>query len=155
MASPLTLDSISDLKTLVGKTIGVSDWVTVTQDRINRFADATGDHQWIHVDPERAKRESPFKQTVAHGYLTLSLTPFLLGQVLEVPESGSVINTGLEKMRLSAPVLVDSRVRLRVELKAARDMPRGGLRATFGFVVEVEGQKKPGCTADAVYVYFP
>jgi len=155
MSSPLTLNSVSDLKALVGKTIGISDWVTVTQDRINRFADATDDHQWIHVDPERAERESPFKQTVAHGYLTLSLAPFLLGQVLQVTGSASIINTGLEKMRLSAPVLVNSRVRMRVELKAARDMPRGGVRATFGFVFEVEGQKKPGCIADVIYVYYP
>ena len=147
--------SIGALKSLVGHKLGVSDWVTVSQEQINSFADATGDHQWIHVDVERAKRESPFKQPIAHGYLTISLAPVLLPQVVRVEGVRMAVNYGLESMRLPAPVPSGSRVRMSAELKDVREMPGGGARATFGLAFEVEGGGKPACIADAIYVYYP
>ena len=147
--------SIGALKNLVGQKLGVSDWVTVSQEQINSFAEATGDHQWIHVDVERAKRESPFKQPIAHGYLTISLAPVLLPQVVRVDGVRMAVNYGLESMRLPAPVPSGSRVRMSAELKDVREMPGGGARATFGLAFEVEGGSKPACIADAIYVYYP
>jgi acyl dehydratase len=152
---PTIIPSVRALKQHVGQHLGVSEWVTVTQERIQAFADATGDQQWIHVDVERARRESPFKEAIAHGYLTLSLAPGLLPQVLVVEGVRLGVNYGLEKMRLPAPVVAGSRVRLAVELKAVRDMPGGGARTTLGFTFEVEGGGKPACVADAIYVYYP
>ena len=147
--------SIAALKSLVGQKLGVSDWVTVSQQQINSFAEATGDHQWIHVDVERAKRESPFKQPIAHGYLTISLAPVLLPQVVRVEGVRMAVNYGLESMRLPAPVPAGARVRMSAELKDVREMPGGGARATFGLAFEVEGGGKPACIADAIYVYYP
>ena len=147
--------SIGALKSLVGQKLGVSDWVTVSQQQINSFAEATGDHQWIHVDVERAKRESPFKQPIAHGYLTISLAPVLLPQVVRVEGVRMAVNYGLESMRLPAPVPAGARVRMSAELKDVREMPGGGARATFGLAFEVEGGGKPACIADAIYVYYP
>ncbi len=155
MAIPIVIPSLSAVKDYVGKPLGPSDWLTITQERIDRFAEATGDRQWIHVDVERAQRESPFKQTIAHGYLTLSLLPVLLGQIVEVKRYTIALNTGIEKMRLPAPVPVGSRVRLRSQITAVRKLPRGGLRTTFACVFEVEGQSKPACLADAVIVLRP
>ena len=147
--------SIGALKSLVGQKLGVSDWVTVSQEQINSFAEATGDHQWIHVDVERAKRESPFKQPIAHGYLTISLAPVLLPQVVRVEGVKMAVNYGLESMRLPAPVPSGARVRMSAELKDVREMPGGGARATWGLTFEVEGGTKPVCVADAIYVYLP
>ena len=147
--------SIGALKELVGQKLGVSEWVTVSQEQINSFAEATGDHQWIHVDVERAKRESPFKQPIAHGYLTISLAPVLLPQVVRVEGVRMAVNYGLESMRLPAPVPAGSRVRMSGELKDVREMAGGGARATFGLTFEVEGGGKPACIADAIYVYYP
>jgi len=155
MAEPTVIPQIGALKDFVGRKLGVSDWVTVSQEQIQAFADATGDHQWIHVDVERARRESPFKAPIAHGYLTLSLAPVLLPQVVRVEGVRMAVNYGLDKMRLPAPVPAGSRVRLHAELKDVRDMPGGGARATFGLSFEVEGGSKPACIADAVYVYYP
>ncbi|MBS1104670.1 MAG: putative enoyl-CoA hydratase 1 [Deltaproteobacteria bacterium] len=152
---PTVVPSIGALKSLVGQKLGVSEWVTVTQQQINSFADATGDHQWIHVDVERAKRESPFKQPIAHGYLTISLAPVLLPQVVRVEGVRMAVNYGLESMRLPAPVPSGARVRMSAEMKDVRDMPGGGARVTFGMVFEVEGGAKPACIADAIYVYYP
>ena len=143
------------LSNLSGKSLGASNWVTVSQDQINAFADATGDHQWIHVDVERARRESPFKGTIAHGYLTLSLAPSLLPEIFRVEGARLGVNYGIEKMRLPAPVPAGARVRVLAELKDVRDMPGGGARATFGLVFEIEGGAKPACVADAIYVYYP
>jgi len=153
--APTVVPSIGALKSLVGQKLGVSDWVTVSQQQINSFAEATGDHQWIHVDVERAKRESPFKQPIAHGYLTISLAPVLLPQVVRVEGVRMAVNYGLESMRLPAPVPAGSRVRMSAELKDVREMPGGGARATFGLAFEVEGGGKPACIADAIYVYYP
>ena len=148
-------NSPKDLAAAVGKQLGHSDWIEITQDRINKFADATGDHQWIHVDVERAKRESPFKQPIAHGYLTISLAPVSLPQVVRVEGVRMAVNYGLESMRLPAPVPSGARVRMSAELKDVRDMSGGGARVTFGMVFEVEGGGKPACIADAIYVYYP
>ncbi|HTF35458.1 MAG TPA: MaoC family dehydratase [Myxococcota bacterium] len=155
MSSPTVIPSVRALKQFVGKSLGASNWVTVSQDQINAFADATGDHQWIHVDVERARRESPFKGTIAHGYLTLSLAPSLLPEIFRVEGARLGVNYGIEKMRLPAPVPAGARVRVLAELKDVRDMPGGGARATFGLVFEIEGGAKPACVADAIYVYYP
>jgi len=155
MSSPTVIPSVRALKQFVGKSLGASNWVTVSQDQINAFADATGDHQWIHVDVERARRESPFKGTIAHGYLTLSLAPSLLPEIFRVEGARLGVNYGIEKMRLPAPVPAGARVRVLAELKDVRDMPGGGARATFGLVFEIEGGAKPTCVADAIYVYYP
>jgi len=135
--------------------LGHSEWITVTQERIDAFAEATDDRQWIHTDVERARRESPWSETVAHGYLTLSLAPALMPQILDLRGFTRVINTGIEKMRLSSPVLAGSRVRLRAKIKHTRQMPRGGVRIVFHLVFEAEGMAKPACIADAIFVYFP
>jgi acyl dehydratase len=153
--APTVIPSIGELKGFVGKKLGASDWVTVSQQQIDAFAQATGDHQWIHVDVERAKRESPFKQPIAHGYLTISLAPVLLPQVVRVEGVRMAVNYGLESMRLPAPVPSGARVRMSAELKDVRDMPGGGARATWGLSFEVEGGSKPACVADAIYVYLP
>lgn len=155
MSSPTVIPSVRALKQFVGKSLGTSSWVTVSQEQINAFADATGDHQWIHVDTERARRESPFKATIAHGYLTLSLAPSLLPEIFRVEGARMGVNYGIDKMRLPAPVPAGARVRVLAELKDVRDMPGGGARATFGLVFEVEGGAKPACVADAIYVYYP
>ncbi len=155
MASPTIVSGIPELKSYVGKPLGMSDWVEVTQERIDAFAAATGDRQWIHVDVERARRESPFGQTIAHGYLTIALVPVLLPQILQIENASMVVNSGLEKMKLPSPVPAGARVRLGAEIKHVRDMPSGGARVVLSLRVEVEGATRPACTADAVYVYFP
>jgi len=155
MPSPTVIPSVRALKQFVGKSLGASSWVTVSQEQINAFAGATGDHQWIHVDTERARRESPFKGTIAHGYLTLSLAPSLLPEIFRVEGARMGVNYGIDKMRLPAPVPAGARVRVLAELKDVRDMPGGGARATFGLVFEIEGGAKPACVADAIYVYYP
>jgi acyl dehydratase len=149
------IPSLSAAKSFVGTQLGPTDWLTVTQARIDAFAEATDDRQWIHCDVERARRESPWKQTIAHGYLTLSLVPDLLARLLEIRGWKTAINTGLDKMRLSAPVPSGSRVRLHAEIKDVRDVPGDGVRITFGVRVEVEGNSKPACIASVNYVYFP
>jgi len=155
MATPTVIPSIGALKQFVGKPLGTSDWVTVTQEQINAFAEATGDHQWIHVDVERARTQSPFKTTIAHGYLTISLAPALLPQIVRVEGIRMGVNYGLDKMRLPAPVPAGARVRLTASIKDVREMPGGAARATFGLTFEVEGGTKPACSADAIYVYYP
>jgi acyl dehydratase len=147
-----------DLKGRVGDEVHVSDWLEVTQDRINAFADATGDHQWIHVDVARAARESPWGSTIAHGYLTLSLYPMLRGLVSsgEPPYPGAkqAINYGLDRLRFPSPVKAGSRVRARCTLLAVEEVA-GGLQITEKFTAEVEGQEKPACVAEAIMrLYF-
>jgi acyl dehydratase len=153
VAVQTVIPSAAAVKNFIGKPLGPSDWVEITQDRVDRFADATDDHQWIHVDPERARKESPFGAAVAHGYLTLSLAPALLGQILRVEGEPTVLNTGITKMKLSAPVLVGSRVRLHAEIAQAREMPGGSLRAVFDIKIETEGAEKPALRAGIALVY--
>jgi acyl dehydratase len=155
MADPTVVPDIPSLKSLTGRQLGESEWVTISQEQIDAFAEATGDHQWIHVDVERARRESPFQRTIAHGYLTLSLGPVLLPQIVRVEGIRMGVNYGLDKLRFPAPVPAGSRVRLAAELKDVRDMPGGGVRATFELTFEVEGGSKPACVAEALFVYYP
>jgi acyl dehydratase len=145
---------VAALKDWVDEPLGPTEWQTVSQEQIQAFADATGDHQWIHVDVERAERESPFKQPIAHGYLTLSLVPKLLAELLEVERMGSVVNSGIEKLRLQVPVPSGSRIRLAATIKSVRDLPTGGSRVAFAISVEVEGSPKPALTGTVVYLYF-
>jgi len=155
VSEPSVIPGVSALKEWVGRKLGPSDWVMVEQSRIDAFAEATGDHQWIHVDVERARRESPFGGPIAHGYLTLSLAPALLPQIVRVDGVRMGVNYGVEKMRLPAPVPSGARVRLSGEIKDVREMLGGGARVTFGMTFEVEGGGKPACVADAIYVYYP
>ena len=149
------IPSLGVLEEFVGQPLGPSDWVPVSQERIDLFAEATEDRQWIHTDPERASVEAPWKSTIAHGYLTLALTPHLLGRILQIDGCSSAVNTGLEKLRLSAPVPSGSRVRMRAEISDVRNLPRGGVRVTFAVRIEVEGASKPALRASVNYVYFP
>jgi acyl dehydratase len=149
---------LESLQAQVGQEIHCSDWVEITQQRINAFADATGDHQWIHVDPERAARESPWKATIAHGYLTLSLYPMLRGLVEAktpvFPGVRQVINYGLDKLRFPSAVLVGSRVRARCVLLKVEPVA-GGVQVSEQYTVEIEGQAKPACVAEAIMrMYF-
>jgi acyl dehydratase len=155
MGKPTVVPSIAALKDFVGSDFGASDWVHVGQQQIDAFAAATGDHQWIHVDAERARLESPFKTTIAHGYLTIALGPALMPQLIRVEGVRLAVNYGLDKMRLPAPVPSGSRVRLRARLKHVREMTGGAARVIFALTFEVEGASKPACVADAVIIYFP
>ena len=140
--------SADELKAAVGTHVGYSDWLEVDQERINLFADATGDHQWIHVDPDRAK-DGPFGTTIAHGYLTLSITNMFLPQLVTVSTSKLGINYGANKVRFPAPVPVDSRIRVGGEILEADDIP-GGVQMIVRLTVEVEGSEKPACVVESV-----
>lgn len=151
---PLVLETPDLLKDHVGRELAVTGWLPITQERILQFADATEDHQWIHVDRERAQRESPFGTTVAHGFLTLSLLSYFLHQVVEV--RGGVrlaVNYGLNKVRFPAPARVGSKLRARVSLQSFKEM-RSAREAIFSVTVEVEGGEKPCCVAEWVVLYF-
>jgi acyl dehydratase len=143
-----TLATIGDF---VGKELGVSDWTTVDQARINAFADCTGDHQWIHVDVERAQRESPFGGTVAHGYLTLSLLPMMHAQVGTLPGGiKAALNYGADKVRFITPVRAGARIRDRITLVGVEDKGGGRLLMTTRHTVEIEGEQKPALVADTL-----
>lgn len=154
MAEMVVIPTLEEVKDHVGRALGPSEWTAVSQERINAFADATDDHQWIHTDPDRASRESPWKTTIAHGYLTLALVPHLLAQVVAIGGWQTAVNTGLDKLRLSAAVPAGSRVRLRAEIKDTRQLPNDGLRVTFAVRVEVEGATKPALLANINFAYF-
>jgi acyl dehydratase len=142
------IKQLADFKALTGQEIAVSDWVTITQERINQFAEATGDFQWIHVDPAKAK-DSPFKSTIAHGFLTLSLVPMLLEQVVRMPSVKMGVNYGSNKVRFTNPVPVNSRVRGRFTVKEAEDIA-GGMQITVLATIEIEGVAKPACVAESI-----
>lgn len=147
------ITSIDDAKALVGVEVGLSDWVVIDQHRIDQFAEATADHQWIHVDTERATREMPDGKTIAHGYLTLALIPAFTGDFVHVENLARAINFGLNKVRFYAPVPVGSRLRGRaVVLKAQKRA--GALLLTCQVRLEVEGQRKPACVAETLGMYF-
>lgn len=151
--SKLIINSYEEFASHLGQQLGVSEWLTVDQDRINQFADATLDHQWIHVDPERAKVESPYKSTIAHGYLTLSLLPHLWGQIIEVNNLKMMVNYGMDKMRFGKPVLTGSRIRLNATLKNIENL-RGICKAEISFTIEIEGQRKPALEGVATFLYY-
>jgi acyl dehydratase len=149
-ASTRTTTTIAELPSLKGQELGTSDWFEVTQDRVNTFADATDDHQWIHVDVERAKAESPFGGPIGHGSLTLSLIVPMYAQVLTVSDATMGVNYGLNKVRFPAPVPVGSKIRLTATLNDVTEIA-GGLQLTIGSVIEREGGEKPVCIAELVF----
>jgi acyl dehydratase len=144
--------ALADLPSMVGKHLGFGEWETIDQEKINRFADATGDHQWIHIDTERAKA-GPFGTTIAHGYMTLSLVPVFVFQLLKVEGAKLVVNYGLNKARFPAPVPSGSRVRMGGEIGAVEAVS-GGLQVTLNCTFEIEGQPKPACVAEIVFRYY-
>lgn len=144
-----TFESVADLTAAAGQDLGHSDWVTITQEDVNLFADATGDHQWIHVDPQRAA-SGPFGTTIAHGFMTLALLPQLQHQVYTVNGIKLAINYGLNKVRFPAPVPVGSRVRAQLSLVSVDDVGNGAVQATLSTTVEIEGSAKPACVAESV-----
>jgi acyl dehydratase len=145
------LSSPKDLLALAGKQLGTSGWHDITQEQVNLFADATGDHQWIHVDPDRAKA-GPFGGTIAHGYLTVSLALVLLADVLHIDDVKEVLNYGINKVRFPAPVPVGAKVRAGVTLALAGERA-GGIEAIFELRYELEGTDRPPCVAELVYLY--
>ncbi len=150
--SKVVINSYEEFESFVGKQIGVSDWLTIDQKRINLFADATDDHQWIHTDPERAKAESPFGGPIAHGYLTVSLLTPLWLQIVEFNNVKLMVNYGMEKLRFNQPVKVDSKVRMVAKLESLINL-RGVAKANMKVTLEVEGVKKPAFEAIAVFLY--
>lgn len=146
------VQSIDDLTALVGTHLGYSDYLLVTQEKVNLFAEATGDHQWIHTDPERAKA-GPFGQTIAHGYMTLSLIPVLLGSVMKVDGVAMGVNYGTNRVRFTSPVPVGSEVRAGATL-AAVEAVAGGVQVALDVVVEVKDATKPSCVAQVVFRYY-
>ena len=143
-----------DLKQSEGQHLGYSDWLTIEQDRIDTFADATGDHQWIHVDPERAK-DGPFGACIAHGYLTLSLVNMFLPQIVVVQGISMGVNYGAEKLRFPAPVPVGSRVRGAGEMVKVEEVKNGGVQTTVRVTVEIEGSDRPACVVDTISRFYP
>ena len=150
--SKIVINSFEELEQYVGKELGVSDYITITQEQINLFADATLDHQWIHVDTEKAKSESPYKTTIAHGYLNLSVLPYLWNEVVEVNNSKLTVNYGIENLRFNQPVLVNSKVRVRARLKSVKNL-RGITKDEIEVWMEIEGNKKTALDATIVFLY--
>lgn len=153
MPSPTVFAHPRELLSAVGRELGASDWLAIDQARIDTFADATGDHQWIHVDPVRAK-EGPFGRTIAHGYLTLSLVNLFLPQILEVRGTSMGVNVGADRLRFPAPVPVDSRVRGRGEVLEAEETKDGGIQVKVRVTVEVEGGERPACVVDTISRFY-
>ena len=149
----LIINSYEEFAAHLGEQLGVSDWLDVDQERINLFADATLDHQWIHVDVEKAKKESQYKNTIAHGYLTLSLLPYLWSQIIEVNNIKMLVNYGMDKMRFGQPVVTGSKVRLVTKLQAISNL-RGICKAEIEFKIEIEGQRKPALEGVATFLYY-
>ncbi|MDB5939276.1 MAG: MaoC-like dehydratase [Polaromonas sp.] len=149
-----TFQTLSDLAACVGQEVAVSDWVTITQQQVNLFAEATGDHQWIHVDPEKAAA-GPFGGTIAHGYLTLSLLPRFFESAMDIIDCRMGVNYGLNKVRFMAPVPVGSRLRARMKLLSAESIEGSGLQMAWDVTVEREGAVKPVCVAEALVRRYP
>ena len=151
--SATQIESINELPSRVGQEVGASDWFEVTQERVNLFAEATEDRQWIHIDPERAARESPFKQTIAHGFLTLSLLSELMKRAIQVEGVRMGINYGLNRVRFVSPVPAGASIRGRFTLTAIEDI-RGGVQALWSVTVEQQGSDKPCCVAEWLVRYY-
>jgi len=148
----LVINSYAEFEKYIGQELGVSEYLRITQPQIVLFANATLDHQWIHTDPKRAATESQFKSTIAHGYLTLSLVPYLWDQIAEVNNIKMLVNYGIENLRFNQPVLVDQEVRLRVKLHALTNL-RGISKTEMNVVMEIKGNPKPAFTANIVFLY--
>ena len=151
--SKLVVNSYDEFAAFEGKELGASDWLLIDQERINLFADATSDHQWIHVDTDRAKKESPYQSTIAHGYLTLSLLPYLWSQIIEVNNIKMLVNYGMDKMRFGQAVVTGSRVRMVTKLHAISNL-RGICKTEINFKIEIEGQRKPALEGIATFLYY-
>lgn len=149
----LEINSYEEFAAHLGEEIGTSEWLTVDQDCINQFADATLDHQWIHVDVERAKAESPYKSTIVHGYLTLSLLPYFWNQIIKVNNLKMLVNYGMDKMRFGQAVPVGSRLRMVTKLHEIANL-RGICKASIAFKIEIEGQRKPALEGIATFLYY-
>jgi acyl dehydratase len=148
----IVIKNYNEFEAHLGKELGVSGWHTITQEQINQFAQATIDHQWIHTDTERAKTESPFKATIAHGYLTVSLLPYFWHQIADVQNLKMQINYSIENIRFAQAVVVNSHVRLKAKLVSIVNL-RGITKATIGVEMEIEGEKKPAYTGEVVFLY--
>lgn len=147
------VENLSELKKLVGQELAVTDYVEVTQDRIDKFADTTGDHQWIHVNLERARKESPYKTTIAHGFLTLSLMSSFMASGIQVNGVRMAVNYGLDRVRFPAPVPCGSKIRARIALQSLEEI-QGGVQAKWGIQIECEGAPKPSCAAEWLVRYY-
>jgi len=150
--SKVVIGSFEEFEHYVGKELGVSDYLKITQEQINQFANATLDHQWIHTDPQRASTESPFKSTIAHGYLTLSIVPHLWDQITEINNIKMLINYGIEKLKFNQAVLVNDEVRLKVQLRSIVNL-RGVSKAELDIELEIKNSKKPAFTATLIFLY--
>jgi acyl dehydratase len=152
--APLVIEDVRALKSLAGRELGVTDWLVVTQERIQQFAEATDDRQWIHLDRERAERESPYQTTIAHGFLTLSLASYLMKQAIQI-RSGvrMAVNYGLNRVRFPSPVRADSKIRGRFSIATVKELPEG-IEAVFSVTVESEGADKPCCVAEWIVRYY-
>ncbi len=139
-----------ELKSVVGTEVGVSDWIEITQDRINKFADATGDEQWIHIDPARAAREMPGGKTIAHGLLSLSLIPMFIREIIGLKGLRNTLNYGANRIRYLTPVPAGSRLRARLTIMEAEDVPPDALRVTYKVTIEIEGGQRPACVAEVI-----
>jgi acyl dehydratase len=148
----LVITCHDDFEKLVGQELGVSEFMTVTQEQINKFADATFDHQWIHVDEKRAQTEGAFGSTIAHGYLTLSLLPYMWDQIITVENTKMLVNYGIESFRFNQPVLVNSRIRTRVKLNSISNL-RGISKVKLDIAMEIEGNKKPAFEGNVTFLY--
>jgi acyl dehydratase len=146
---PTTFERLDDLRGATGQHLGWTEWIDITQERVDLFAEATGDHQWIHVDVDRANAESPFGGPIAHGYLTLALSNLFLPELLAVPGASAGVNYGTGKVRFPSPVPVGSRIRGGAEITAVDEIP-GGLQTTITITIQVEGQDKPACVIESL-----
>lgn len=149
----LTISSYDEFASYLGKELGTTDWFQIDQDRINLFADATLDYQWIHVDVERCKTESPFKSTIAHGYLTMSLLPHMWYETIEVKNVSQLVNYGLDKMKFGKPVITGSRIRMKTALHNIQNL-RGVCKAEIKFTIEIENERKPALEGIATFLYY-
>ena len=149
----LVINNYAEFESHLGEELGVSDWLEVTQDRINLFADATLDHQWIHVDTEKAKQESPFGQTIAHGYLTLSMLPYLWDQIIEVHNLERMMNYGMDRMKFAMPVLSGQHIRMVTKLEELANL-RGAIKTTIKFTIEIQETGKKALEGLATFIYY-
>ncbi len=149
------IETPKDMKNHIGEEFGVSEWVTVDQEMIDKFADATGDHQWIHVDVERAKKEMPGGKTIAHGFLTISLVPRLGANIWKIEKRSRGVNYGLNKLRCTAPVPEGARIRLSQKLLDAEDVKNDGVQLTFEHKIEIEGAERPALIAEGLSIIYP
>ena len=148
----LIIRSHEEFEKHIGKELGVSEYLTITQEQINKFADATIDHQWIHVDEDRAKNEGAFGSTIAHGYLTLSLLPYMWDQIIQVENITMLVNYGIESLRFRQPVLVNSNIRAKIKLDSVTNL-KGISKVTLGIIMEIEGNRKPAFEAKITFLY--